>query len=177
MFIKQYANLRSWLLESYDLRALGDFAIGAFDEVPNDLLSVAVSVFRKLEPADTESVAIQPTPLDDRSYDRERTRRKRAAVLCQIGINIFSPRPLSTVPEWPLVYWWNEDARNSYGSYPKLGDCAPVRNGCRHRTTPGFFVAYGKSSRIRFMTARGIIYRARDSIGLCISRAAKGGYG
>jgi len=71
MFIKQYANLRSWLLESYDLRALGDFAIGAFDEVPNDLLSVAVSVFRKLEPADTESVAIQPTPLDDRSYDHK----------------------------------------------------------------------------------------------------------
>ena len=31
MFIKQYAELRGWLLETYDLRALGDFAIGAFD--------------------------------------------------------------------------------------------------------------------------------------------------
>ena len=45
MFIKQYSDLRQYLLQTYDLRALGDFAIGAFDEVPNDVLSVTVSVF------------------------------------------------------------------------------------------------------------------------------------
>jgi hypothetical protein len=62
MFIKQYSELRQWLLETYDLRALGDFAIGAFDEVPNDVLSVVVSVFRKAAPDSVESVALQPTP-------------------------------------------------------------------------------------------------------------------
>ena len=90
MFIKQYADLRIWLLERFDLRALGDFAIGAFDEVPNDVLSVVVSVFRKVPPAPEQSVALQPTPLDDRSYDRERTRRKRAAVLSAIRKDLVS---------------------------------------------------------------------------------------
>src|SRR5262249_5952521 len=85
MFIKQYQDLREWLLQSFSLRALGDFAIGAFDEVPNDVLSVVVSVFRKVARGLSESVALQPTPPDDRSYDRERTQRKRAAVLCQVG--------------------------------------------------------------------------------------------
>ena len=44
MFIKQYAGLREYLLGNFDLRGLGDFAVGAFDEVPNDVLSVTVSV-------------------------------------------------------------------------------------------------------------------------------------
>jgi len=59
MLIKQYAALREWLRETYDLRSLGDFAIGAFDEVPNDVLSVVVSVFRCSEPLEAESVALQ----------------------------------------------------------------------------------------------------------------------
>src|SRR4051812_20027483 len=100
MFIKQYSDLRSWLLETFDLRALGDFAIGAFDEVPNDVLSVVASVYRKVAPRQVESVSLQPTPPDDRSYDRERTRRKRAACLCQVGHFKFDPQALKVVPEW-----------------------------------------------------------------------------
>jgi hypothetical protein len=36
MFIKQYSGLREYILGNFDVRALGDFAVGAFDEVPND---------------------------------------------------------------------------------------------------------------------------------------------
>jgi Eco57I restriction-modification methylase len=85
MFIAQYAKMRTHLLHTHDLRALGDFAIGAFDEVPNDLLSVVVSVYRNAPPSGVPATAIQPTPPHDRSYDRDRTRRKRAAVLAAIG--------------------------------------------------------------------------------------------
>ncbi len=46
MFIKQYADLRIWLLERFDLRVLGDFDRGAFEEVPDEVVAVAVSVFR-----------------------------------------------------------------------------------------------------------------------------------
>ena len=42
----------------------------AFDEVPNDLLSVAVSVFRRASSTNVASIAQQPTAPDDRSYDR-----------------------------------------------------------------------------------------------------------
>jgi len=114
MFIKQYAHLREWLLQTFDLRALGDFAIGAFDEVPNDVLSVVASVFRKVPAVEAQSVALQPTALDDRSYDRARTGRKRAAVVAGVGRFEFEPAALKVVPEWPLVYWWGERALGAY---------------------------------------------------------------
>ena len=81
MFIKQYATLRTWLLDTFDLRSLGDFAIGAFDEVPYDVFSVVlpVSSAKRHVQLQTNLSRNQPTPPDDRSYDDERTERKRAA--------------------------------------------------------------------------------------------------
>ena len=130
MFIKQYVALRERLLEKSDLRALGDFAIGAFDEVPNDLLSVVVSVFRKTPPSDVRSVAQQPTPPDDRSYDRARTRRKRAATLCHVGRHEFSPAALKVVIEdRPLVYYWSQTQLGAYARADLVGDVCPARFG------------------------------------------------
>jgi hypothetical protein len=122
MFTKQYVDLRTWLLETYDLRALGDFAIGAFDEVANDRLSVVVSAFRKAKRAADRSVAVQPTPVGDRSYDRERTKRKRAAVACQVGRYTFYEQSLQVVPEWPVVYWWSEFELSLYEQFPTFSE-------------------------------------------------------
>ena len=47
MFIKQYSGLREHLLGTYDLRALGDFEVGAFEEVGGMVVSVCVSIFRR----------------------------------------------------------------------------------------------------------------------------------
>ncbi len=129
MFIKQYASLRQWLLETWDLRALGDFAVGAFDEVPNDVLSVTISVFRRGTAGEANSVALQPTPPDDKSYDRARTARKRAATLCHVGRHEFDPAALKVVPEWPLVYWWSREFLNDYAARRKLGERYSVRAG------------------------------------------------
>ena len=108
MFVFQYSKLRQFLLREYDLRILGDFAIGAFDEVHNDLLSVVASVFRNDSPASCGSVAIRPTPPTDRSYDRERTRRKRSATLAQAQTFRFHIDSMHAVPDQPLTYWWDE---------------------------------------------------------------------
>ena len=62
MFIKQYAGLREYVLGNFDLRGLGDFAVGAFDEVPNDVLSVTVSVLHHSPHRPESSIAHQPTP-------------------------------------------------------------------------------------------------------------------
>ena len=129
MFIKQYAGLREHLLERYDLRLLGDFAVGAFDEVPNDVLSVVVSGFRRAKPADEVSVAAQPTPLDDKSYDRNRTSRKRAAVLAGVGRYEFSIEWCRSIDQWPIVYWWTPSEWEVYGGHNKLGEVAEVRQG------------------------------------------------
>lgn len=129
MFIKQYASLRQWLLETFDLRMLGDVDRGAFEEVPDEVVSAVMSVLRRTPPRGLASIAMQPTPLDDKTRDSERTKRKRAAVLCQVGRFEFDPRALRVVPEWPIVYWWSPDLVRRYAASLKLGQCAPVRTG------------------------------------------------
>ena len=47
MFIKQYAKLRELLLDNHALQVLGDFEVGAFEEVGGMVVSVCVSVLRR----------------------------------------------------------------------------------------------------------------------------------
>lgn len=129
MFIRQFRSLREHLLSTHDLRALGDFAVGAFDEVPNDVLSVVVSVFRRAGPSDEDSLALQPTPVSDRSYDRQRTERKRAATRVQFGRFSFKTEQLRDVPEWPLVFWWDQPFLDQYVNTPKIDEVGVVKCG------------------------------------------------
>jgi hypothetical protein len=129
MFIKQFSALREWLLATHDLRMLGDVDRGAFDEVPNEVLAAVMSVFRRAAPSEAPSVAMQPTPLDDKSYDRERTKRKRAAMLCQVGRFEFVSSTYQKIPESPVLYWWTTERLNRYLSQDLLGDIYPVRQG------------------------------------------------
>ncbi|WP_242055726.1 BREX-6 system adenine-specific DNA-methyltransferase PglX [Nostoc flagelliforme] len=114
MFIQQFTQIREYLLENFDLRTLGDVDRGAFDEVPNEVLAVVMSVFQKVSFNGGMSVAMQPTPLEDNSYDRQRTKRKRAAVLLQIGRFEFSSDRFEVIEEKPLVYWWDEQLFRIY---------------------------------------------------------------
>lgn len=129
MFTAQYQALREHLLTTYDLRLIGDVDRGAFDEVPNEVLAAAMSVFRKAPPTGLPSLALQPTPLTDKSYDRERTERKRAALLAQVGRYEFEVARLKVVAGEPLLYWWGEEFLKEYAEAPKLGDVAPARTG------------------------------------------------
>lgn len=124
MFIKQFAALRVHLLGTYDLRALGDFDRGAFEDVPDEVVSVAATCFRRAARHDL-SVALCPTPREDRSRDNGRTPRKRAATLAHEGRFTFKPADLRIVPEWPLVYWWDANMLRLYQSASLIGAVAP----------------------------------------------------
>ena len=128
MFIKEYAGLREHLLDTFDLWAIGDFDRGAFEDVPDELVSVAVGIFR-LGHHSGSSVALCPTPRDDRSRDNERTRRKRAATLCHVGRHDFDPAALRKVTSWPLCYWWSKCELQRYLEAPKLQDFGGCREG------------------------------------------------
>ncbi|MDH5674429.1 MAG: BREX-6 system adenine-specific DNA-methyltransferase PglX [Myxococcales bacterium] len=129
MFIKQYAGLREWLLQTYDLRMLGDVDRGAFEEVPDEVVAAVMSVFRRAAPGECESVAIQPTPLDDKARDGGRTKRKRAAVLCQVGRFGFRTGDFPTVEDAPLLYWWTHSDFRYYARFEPFGRVAPAREG------------------------------------------------
>ncbi|MDQ3263396.1 MAG: BREX-6 system adenine-specific DNA-methyltransferase PglX, partial [Myxococcota bacterium] len=129
MFLSGFTALREHLLKTFDLRAIGDVDRGAFDEVPNEVLATAMSVFRRTAPASEPSVAMQPTPLSDKSYDRNRTARKRAAVLAQVGRFEFGVRLFEPVDGWPLTYWWPPQKLDLWANNPSLGTIADVRQG------------------------------------------------
>jgi hypothetical protein len=88
-----------------------------------------MSVFRSAPPSEVPSVAMQPTPLEDKSYDRERTKRKRAAVLCQVGRSKFHTQSLAGIEQEPLVYWWPHSLVEEYILAEKLGAQSPAREG------------------------------------------------
>jgi hypothetical protein len=138
MFLAQFQEMREHALRCFDLRSLGDVDRGAFEDVPNEVLAAAMSVFRKSARVDCGSVAVQPTPLADKSYDRERTKRKRAAVLVQAARFEFHTRDFEAIEGMPLVYWWDDATHARYASAPKLGTISPVRQGLGTRNDVRF---------------------------------------
>lgn len=129
MFLSVFTALREHLLKMFDLRILGDVDRGAFDEVPNEVLATVMSVFRRTPPTNELSVAMQPTPLSDKSYDRARTGRKRAAVLVQVGAHRFAVPDLGRIAGSPLVYWWSQAFLSEYLAAPKLQSVSPAKSG------------------------------------------------
>ena len=130
MFIKQYAGLRRLLLGIHGLGALGDFDRGAFEGVPDEVVSVAVSVFAR-DASTLEAKALSPTPREDKSRDVERTQRKRAATLCHEGRHTFDPAALKVVPEWPMVYWWDNSELERYRTFPLVSSSFAIFPGVK----------------------------------------------
>ena len=130
MFLTQYKDMRSWLLESADLRALGDLSSGAFQEISaaQVVVSVSMAAFWNHRPHGNNSVALRAFDDESRTQMGE-TERKRAAVLCHKGRYEFDPAELKVVPEWPLVYWWDVEFLARYAEAPKLGDRYQSRKG------------------------------------------------
>jgi hypothetical protein len=151
MFLGQFAELRKHLLKRNDLRAIGDFDRGAFDEVPNEVLAVCVPVFRRALHPGVASVAAQPTPLDDKSYDRQRTNRKRAAVLSQVGRHEFDPRGFAVIDGEPIVYWWTKAFLARYASAPKLGAISPAKFGLNTGNNGRFTRQWWEASREKLL--------------------------
>ena len=129
MFLGTFAELRMHLLGTFDLRLLGDVDRGAFEDVPDEVLATVMSIVRRSPPALVPALAMQPTPLDDRTRDSKRTGRKRAAVLAQVGRYEFDPKGFEVIEGEPIVYWWSREFLQRYAEAPKLGATSPAKAG------------------------------------------------
>ena len=130
MFLKQFSGLREQLLQQYTLGAIGDFDRGAFEGIPDEVVSVCASVIRRQHQDKLPvSLAHCPTPRDDVSRDGDRTARKRAAALSQEGLHRFQIEHLKVVPDWPLVYWWDNEIFRYYQSGKLIGSLCPAKKG------------------------------------------------
>ncbi|QDE82497.1 type II restriction endonuclease [Myxococcus xanthus] len=129
MFLSGFTGLREHLLQTFDLRIIGDVDRGAFEEIPDEVVATTMTVFRRFTPASGPSFAMQPTPLDDRSRDSNRTARKRSAVLAQVGAVRFESKTLREIEGSPFVYWWSAQQLRQYVETPKLGSTHEIRKG------------------------------------------------
>lgn len=130
MFLRQSAELREQVLLQHVLVGIGDFDRGAFEGIPDEVVSVCASVLRKINPEErTISFAMCPTPREDNSRDSERTSRKRAATLAHEGVHQFRVVGLKAIPQWPLTYWWSSKELARYESSQLLGGQIVVRQG------------------------------------------------
>lgn len=174
MFLGQFRDLRESLLQRYQLRLVGDFDRGAFDDVPNEVLSVTANTLAKCPPGSGASVAVQPTPFDDTSYDRERTKRKRAALLTQVGRHQFDVAKLACIEGTPLVYWWDRHFLDEYSAAPKLQDSSPARFGINTGNNARFIQYWWETTSIELYSPT-----SEDPVNLNASwqRCLKGGRG
>jgi hypothetical protein len=139
MFLKQYAKLRMFLLQTYDLRTLHDSSSGAFEEISaaQVVVSVVSSVFRRAPMSGQSACALKA--FDEATVMTVgETQRKRAATLCQAGRHEFEPSTLDVVPEWPLVYWWTADKLQLYRDSPLLGSIHLIASGVKTGNDPRF---------------------------------------
>jgi len=130
MFISQYSAIREFLIDTYDLRLLGDLGVGAFEEISGHVVSVVMSIFSKYDPTETISIAYQPTLPED-SESIKNINRKRSAILAQVGRFEFQSDRFSVIKEQPIVYWWNDEFLQQYAEIPKLYENMESRLGIR----------------------------------------------
>lgn len=139
MFIKQYSGLREVLLSEYDLASLGDLSSGAFQEInaAQVVVSVAMASFWRRKPEAGNHVAIRPFSNKTLLQVGE-TARKKAATLCQVGRTTFDPIALKVVPEWPLIYWWNNAVLEKFENNRLVADAYPPSVGLQTGDNPRF---------------------------------------
>ena len=155
MFVNTYwtSGLRQHLLETYDLRLLHDLSSGAFEEIApaKVVVSVVSSVFWRL---DGSGCAVGIKAFNDDTVTRPgETHRKRAATLCHVVRHEFDPAALKVVPEWPLVYWWDDKTLKAYCLAPKMGQTGRIAQGISTTNDKRFFRRPWEITRIQSVRA------------------------
>jgi hypothetical protein len=126
MFLRTYSSFRRTILKQ-QLVAIADLGKAAFS-TGGTLISTACTIIARSAMART-TTALRPHSAEEVVRDQWQPARTNSALMIQRGRYDFDPTALKVVPEWPLVYWWNNDMLHSYATTPKLGDIAQVRQG------------------------------------------------
>lgn len=157
MFLGQFTELRKHLLSLKDLHGLVDLDSGAFEEISaaQVVVSVVCTVFSNRAP-DKSSVALRPTPVEDRA-STGMTARKRAGLLAQVGRHEFDPRGFEVIEGEPLVYWWSKEFLKRYADAPKLGLTCPARVGLQTSNNTRFVRYWWEVDQCRLLATKGTV--------------------
>ena len=130
LFLKDYLPVRERILAECTIHSIGDFDRGAFEDIPDEVVSVCAShLVKTVAPAGHRSRALLPTPRKDLSRDNERTLRKRAATLAHEESSSFKTGDILSVPLKPFIYWWDERILCKFRKYQLIGKSSPAKQG------------------------------------------------
>jgi hypothetical protein len=127
LYLKQYSGLRAAIMSHHSLCSVVDLLWCAFEQMRHN--TVAMYCVQAGLPNVVSSVGLLPTPRNEREESIPALERKRTATLCQAGFNEFNTAELRVVPEWPVVYWWDDKWLKDYSELPLVAGELGARNG------------------------------------------------
>lgn len=160
MFIQQFTDLREWLLDKNDLRALGDLSWGGFSAMKDN--PVTMSIFQKCAPGEDSTVAITPTNLDERVRSAVEIRKKVAGLIAGTKRFEFKSDRFAVIKEKPIVYWWSADFLNQYAETVKIGDQSDVKGGLTTGDNLRFLRNWWEVYYVHIYISKIFIYRGEN---------------
>lgn len=126
-FSSQYEELRERLLSDNTLLCIGDFEVGAFEDIGGEVVSVcATSIAKGFTPV--RSVA-QKLFREPNETGINRTQAKKSRTICHSGVTAFSTNSICRIQGKPLLYWWDNEFITLYEKSEKIGDASPAKFG------------------------------------------------
>ena len=126
-FSSQYEELREILLSDNTLLCIGDFEVGAFEDIGGEVVSVcATSIAKGFTPV--RSVA-QKLFREPNETGINRTQAKKSRTICHSGVTTFSTDSICRIQSKPLLYWWDDEFISLYEESEKIGDASPAKFG------------------------------------------------
>ena len=132
MFLSDYSDLRSLLIQGNTLTCLHDLSSGAFEDISpaQIIVSVSSSIFAKARYNSLNSKALRVFNKKTTATPGE-TDRKRSCTLAHCDEYTFRVADLCVVPGHPLVYWWDQSFLSNYKNYPLLGSLHEIASGIK----------------------------------------------
>ena len=126
MFIKQFSALRAALLKRHHLVLISDLDWASFSE--NKDVKSAMSIIRG-DSFGKKTIVLSPTGPYASGRSAEDFNKKNSGLLVGDERYEIVGDSFELIPEWPLVYWWDNDFRNKYRNSRLLGAAAPTAKG------------------------------------------------
>ncbi len=138
MFTSQFSFIRKHLIETFELRIIGDLGVGAFEEISGHVVSVTMSIFRNIKPTPSlKSIACSPA-LSNGSGLPDKFKGKKIEILIQVNRFNFETNLFTFIDDEPIIYWWDKSFLSEYSSSKKIGDESDVRVGLQTSDNPRF---------------------------------------
>lgn len=145
MFTTSYEALREFVLSRTSIATLAQFGPRAFESISGEIVATTAFVLQNREPSEA-TTGCYVRLVDGDAAEKDEALRARSS---EVRV---AQHTLAGLPSSPLVFWEAELLARLYGSYPPIGDLAPIREGIHTGDNARFLRYWWEVSADRFVT-------------------------